>query len=650
MSTNWFPELVVAEDPAHEPIGEAETLASPREVPAWAASLVVHLVILLVLGTVMNTTILRENTEIDSAMVEDELDPEAFKFDTTVRDELGSDSELNVVSASKAAATYTSANVQEQIERPLMEEVSIELPTVEAPPQPSQDLFTEVISTNGATEHVGGVSGAMDRLAFEIANSLRDRKTLVIWLMDASGSMEERRQAVADRFENVYRQLGLIGDIDSQRSLKTAVASFSNVTRLLTEEPVDDYRVAAAAVRNIKSDMETTHEFVLQAVNLVADKWKSFRTRAPRRNVMVIIVTDEKGDDFARGNDFTPLELTINKLARLGMRVYCVGNAAVFGKEKGYVTWKYEDGDTVEVPVDQGPESLLPDQLELGFWGGGARELERMTAGFGPYALTRLCRETGGLYLISAESEQGPRFEMSVMRNYQPDYSSARKILEAVQGNKAKAALVDAATNSKAINIPNPQTVFNAPNDNVLRQEINEAQKPMANIDYFLKPMQDLLEMGEKDRAKLEDARWQAAYDLAMGRILAMRVRAYGYNVVLADMKATPKAFQNKDSNQWRLVPSREVDANAAVRKMEKEAREYLSRVVDEHPGTPWAKIAERELTTSMGWEWKEGRTAASRMQEGRDPDEPMLQLAEEEQRRRREEMKRKQARPLPKL
>jgi hypothetical protein len=30
-----------------------------------------------------------------------------------------------------------------------------------------------------------------------------------------------------------------------------------------------------------------------------------------------------------------------------------------------------------------------------------------------------------------------------------------------------------------------------------------------------------------------------------------------------------------------------------------------LQRVISEHPGTPWAVVAERELAVPPGWEWQ---------------------------------------------
>jgi hypothetical protein len=31
-----------------------------------------------------------------------------------------------------------------------------------------------------------------------------------------------------------------------------------------------------------------------------------------------------------------------------------------------------------------------------------------------------------------------------------------------------------------------------------------------------------------------------------------------------------------------------------------------LQRVIDEHPNTPWAMMADRELQTPIGWKWTE--------------------------------------------
>lgn len=631
---------VRGETAAAEPDGGSDHFASARDMPAWAISLGVHLLILLIFGSITWEISRPQEKPISSLM--EETDPDSYKFDATVVDQLGNDSNVNMVSPSQAAATESGDDPQKEMEKQLDEE----LLTVETPPtdeivEPNEAELVKYIETTGATENPGGLEGSMDRLTKEIAGSLKERKTLVVWLFDASLSLKARRDAIADRFENVYKQLGML-DVGKERALKTAVASYGQETNIITPDPIDDVRKVVDDVRNIKPDKSGV-ERVFSAVNKVWTHWRTYRTDM-RRNMMIIIVTDERGDDYKN------MEQVIARLRRYGVRVYCVGNAAVFGRKEGYVKWTYEDGFTEEIPVDQGPETALPTRLKLAFWGTSGRDLQKMSAGFGPYTLTRLCAETGGLYLITEESS-GPRFDPAVMRNYQPDYRPFRVIQQEVDQNRAKAALVQAAIKTQAKDVPRPQLRFKADDDNTLRNELGDAQKPFARFDYQLEQMYRILTEGEKDRDKLKSARWRASFDLAYGRVLAMRVRAYGYNATLAQMKAEPKPFQKKDSNMWRLVPSKEINAGSAVKRLARKATEYLSRVVDEHPDTPWAMLAERELSQSMGWAWKETSYTPQNRNRQADPDDPEPLLAdEEEQERMRQQRLRQKDRKRPNL
>jgi hypothetical protein len=220
------------------------------------------------------------------------------------------------------------------------------------------------------------------------------------------------------------------------------------------------------------------------------------------------------------------------------------------------------------------------------------------------------------------------------MRGYAPEYLPIPVYEKQVRQSLCKTALVAAAEKSQAKNVPSPQLVFRAENDNVLRTEITEAQRPFAELDYYLAEMHDVLAIGEKDREKVKEPRWQAGFDLAMGRLLAMRARAFGYNQTLADMKVSPKAFQSKDSNRWRLVPARDINTGPAIRKLAQQAEMYLTRVVDQNPGTPWALLAERELSQPMGWDWREFREAVVTTGARNDPNDakkkPRLLLADE--------------------
>jgi hypothetical protein len=314
---------------------------------------------------------------------------------------------------------------------------------------------------------------------------------------------------------------------------------------------------------------------------------------------MIIVVTDEAGSDPVN------LEQAIVSTKRYGMRCYCVGDAAPFGKETVEAPFTLENGETVIGVMHKGPETRYPERVRLGYWGTNSYDIENMSSGFGPYGLTRLCAETNGLYFITDDG-RGQKIDPQVMRNYAPDYRPIAMIDADINQNKAKSALREVCTLLKLNDVPLPRLEFPAENDTVLRQAITESQKPLADFEYKLDGLLKLLEPGEKDRAKIKDARSRAGYDLAMGRVLALRTRSFGYNAMLAEMKSSPKKFDKQGSNQWRLESSKEISSGATTKKLAVRATEYLKRVIDEHPGTPWQLMAERELSKPLGWDWKE--------------------------------------------
>ena len=73
----------------------------------------------------------------------------------------------------------------------------------------------------------------------------------------------------------------------------------------------------------------------------------------------------------------------------------------------------------------------------------------------------------------------------------------------------------------------------------------------------------------------------------------------------------TPKGcaglkFEDPKNNTWVLKPSDEVTTGSQYANLAKKARMYLERVANDHPGTPWAYLAERELKDPLSWAWTE--------------------------------------------
>jgi hypothetical protein len=579
--------------------------------PSWVISLIGHLLILVSLWPIHFATMLFREPEVTASVVDEETIstlPQEFRFDAAAAPEIGNGGDNSSESSLRAAPLGSAidtpkaplVNLTTSVTALAMKQVTIGRPLADVGVATTNRELSDLIETTGSTEHAGGVKGAIDRLTVEIEASLRQENTLVVWLFDATPSMKSRRDVIADRFDNVYRQLGLLG-VGGNGALKTSVATFGKSVQFLTKRPVDDVAAIKKAIRKIEDDGDEKGavENVFTAALAAGERFRSFRIGTKeRRRVMIVVVTDERGSDTDR------LETAIVKLRRMGMRVYCVGDDAVFGRERHYFPYVFSDGFHGFAYTNRGPETADLEGVQLPFWGGRGR-LQELTSGFGPYALCRLCAETGGLFLISEELP-GPRFDSAILRNDAPDYRPKKDYEMERARNVAKAALYQAAVVGPPEKMPTPQLVFRADNDNTLRQQITEAQKPLAELDYRLNEMHTLLEAGERDRSRLDTPRWKASFDLAMGRVLAMRARALGYNLMLAEMKLSPRPFQDATNNTWRIEPASEEKSPSRIQRFAKRARDYLQGVIEDHRGTQWEALAKEELESPMGWDWHE--------------------------------------------
>jgi hypothetical protein len=460
--------------------------------------------------------------------------------------------------------------------------------------------------------------------------SLEERKTLVIWLFDQSGSLTRQRAEINDRFDRIYHELGVIEAAGNpafsrhdDKPLLTSVIAFGQQVNFLIDKPTDNLAEIKDAVAAMKQD-DTGTEFVFTAIYSAVEKYRRYRSESPIRNIMLVVFTDEVGDDQAG------LDKTVNLCRRLEVPVYVVGVPAPFGLDETLVKWVDPDPNYDQTPqwgrVSQGPESLFPERVKLSFM--DSEDPDPMDSGFGPFSLTRLCYETGGIYFsvhpnrnvnrTVGRGETSPFsahlkhfFDPEVMRRYRPDYLPAKEYLRQVNENKARSSLLKSTQLSWMNQLESPRLRFVKANEAELATDLAEAQKGAAKLEPQLAGLYATLEIGEADRAKETSPRWQAGYDLAMGRVMAANVRAAGYNAMLALAKRGMK-FSDEKNNTWVLRHDDEISTGSQLAKAAQEADKYLQRVVDEHPGTPWALLASRELKTPLGWKWTEEFTDLS--------------------------------------
>lgn len=611
---------------------EGARVGAYRDLVAWYASLGLHMLLLIGLATA--SIVLPSKFEDLSLsyelpeLLEEELLPQEFLSSDEPMDDIGALSQAGLDSARAAAEVVDEQSLvifEPEAITDFGEHMTLE---VDAPvfqgPEFSDSLPVQGAGSVGTT----GALGAIDRITHEIMTSVELQPTLVVWLFDQSGSLRDERAKILKRFRSIYDQLGVIEasknpafrkDID--KPLLTAIVGFGEVPRMLTDEPTDDIDAILAAVEAIEDD-DSGRENVFQAISKSADRFRTYRrAKFGSRNVMLVVFTDESGDDVDR------LDETVELCRNLAMPVYVVGRPAPFGRKSAYVKWIDPDPKFDQrpqwVPVNLGPETLMPERLKLHFLGAG-RDDQLLDSGYGPYALTRLCYETGGLYFSSHPNRKVGRnvsgretsnlaahistfFDPQVMRRYQPDYLSVQEYRKRLQTNRARGALVAAAQMSWTSPLEDIRMRFPKRDESQLATSLSVAQRDAAVRQPKLDRICQTLQAGEADRDQLKTSRWQVGYDLAMGRALAAKVRNVGYNAMLAKAKQG-MAFAEEKSNTWILSADEEF-ANSSLEKIADKAEFYLRRVLEDHADTPWAKLAERELRSPLGWRWKEGYT-----------------------------------------
>jgi len=599
-----------------------------RDLPALAGSLVLHVVLLLTLALVGVAT--PPPTRPAVTVIETPLERDE-EIDLAPQEMIVSD----MPAETGAAGEDQSADVAQSL-APVLDAVS--MTPVEAIPElvgdiqvdpldelPTATEIDETIVVRGAVgATTSGAAGAVDRLTAEIDASLRQRPTVVVWVFDQSVSLSAQRKEIASRLERVFQELGADRSQRHRPDLQNLVVAFGKNVSLVTKKPTDDVAEVIRAIDAVPVD-DSGVEMTFAAIRAAADSARIYRTSAPKKNVMIVAFTDEVG------NDQQLADQTAQHCRKLGIPVYVVGVPAPFGMREvrmKYVEFdpKFDAGEDEQwAVIEQGPETLFPEVVRVR---SGAREDEAIDSGFGPFSLSKLCAETGGIYFrVHPNSGERGRvtnqmvapmasqiryfFDPDVMHAYQPDYVSAAKLQQDIAANEAKRALVEAARSTEIRPMESPVMTFPRRDEPSLAGLLSEAQKAAAKAQPQIDALHATLTAGAAGRVAIKERRWQAGYDLALGRVLAAKVRTDAYNQMLAQAKLGMK-FQDEKSDTWQLEPSDDVTVGSQTEKLAKQATELLEGVVHDHTGTPWAQLAATELRTPLGYRWTERFTGVN--------------------------------------
>jgi hypothetical protein len=394
------------------------------------------------------------------------------------------------------------------------------------------------------------------------------------------------------------------------------VAQYGSNVVELTKGPTSDLDEIRAAIDLVQED-PSGEEQLFTAVESMVDRYGRSAGRTDRK-LIIIALTDETGSDQGR------LEETVALCQTFHAPVYILGREAIFGYNIAHVHWVDEEtGLGFWIPVDRGPETAMPECLQYdGFTG----RWDAASSGFGPYAQVRLVRESGGIFFVLAREERdllGSQARMArvfddlAMKEYEPLLDPLRDYEAGRNQSEFRSTVWDVIVQLNPHEGFDPELNLNRwhyPIDpeGFAQEGLRQFQRGSRSLT-ILNQAVALLESVQPLRAKEEEMRWRAAYDLVLAQCLAYRVRQFQFLLALDRHQKDQPAPSDPIHNVWdmahvaeMITPDPQVVAQTRVdldelEKQRVRALEMYEYVIQEHPGTPWAQRAEYERSLGFG-------------------------------------------------
>ena len=202
-------------------------------------------------------------------------------------------------------------------------------------------------------------------------------------------------------------------------------------------------------------------------------------------------------------------------------------------------------------------------------------------------------------------------YSMATLKEYVPDYESRAAYYERAKKSELRTALVEIIQATQGFGF---REHFPVALDPLAEAVIPAGQQAEVRLQGLIQIEQKLRSL-EKLRDREPEKRWQAAYDLMLAQVVTYQVKAYEYRACLLEMVARARRGQLRPSKapspqlaiEWAIGHSK--DRKAPKDQTEKkyaEAERLLKRVIERHPQTPWADLAQDEIDRGFGCQWGE--------------------------------------------
>jgi len=591
-----------------------------RSSSAFAISMILHALILVVLGVLTVSsdvasfveTILAEIREelVDDELVSVELEEELKPADELSEQLVDSSPALGIPGAAPGSSSQQIMLNKEIVQQfdSATSEVVINSPFMQLPSTTKLLNHLPEGALGDPRQIVDDYQQAIDRITQEVMWMLDRGDVMLIWCFDQSESMKNDQQEIRQRINRVYDELGLSENAKGDQLL-TAVTSFGQGFLQHTRRPTSDLDQVRTAIDSVPID-PSGKELMCQSVGTAI---RLHRQYSKKRQMAMVLVTDESGDPE---NNDRFLEAAIAEAKAANCRIYVMGRESVFGYPYAFMRWPHpQTGNVHWLRVDRGPETAFVEQLQTN---GFRRRRDAFSSGFGSYEQARIAQQTGGIFFMLPSVETNlvrgnadkRRYQLEAMYPYQPDLRS--RLVQFVDRDRYPLRTFL----WKVVNDLNPyrpevaeiievRMAFSR-NPQQFVQQVRESQaKAKVYLDY-LATTQLVLEEASEHRRQEVSPRWMANYDLIHAQVIAYQARIYEYGASLEAFLQNPKIVPlsrppNLTLSHWDVVTRKETITGPISQPYVDKATELFELVISRHPGTPWAERAAQELKRGYG-------------------------------------------------
>ena len=421
-----------------------------------------------------------------------------------------------------------------------------------------------------------------------------DVDLLLVWLIDASESMRDAREAVSARLAKIHDQFQEVDERNREhqeraegkesrksRAITMSVVRFNKAPRLWLR-PTSQIELVADALDTIYSD-STGFEGTMGAIEFCAKKFPTVRGR----RTAIALVTDERGDDLRFA------EPALQSLMENKVSLYVIGPEAVFGGTERYVKYLDTSGQERTGIATKGPESIIPEIPSVR-WAGWVWPAS-LPSGFGVYELSRLSLCSGGTYYMIAQ-EQGAsgegarpateRYDWRVMRYYRPDLWSPDEYERRAETNPIRRTM---RATVQEWNNKHGRVQVGVFRGTAVEGQLVAAEKALEECKACIKRLETVHVPTGKVR-KLRSARWTAHVDLVLAQFRMAEYRLGQYYYALVDFS---EQGGRRSADRFTVRSSDRILGGQEAKEQRQAVIRAYHAVSERHPETPWSRAAE---------------------------------------------------------